>query len=491
MSRLLAIALASSLLLISGCSGDSEGSSKEDTGSATSDNGTPLGDTNGATGDTAGGDTATAPATCPELGARGPLKAGIRSLMLDDPQRDGKLDTRVIYPATEDGTDTAPDTAGAPYPLIVLSHAFLMDPATYDHLTTHLASHGFVTIATRHQDSAPLVVERLKKACEEIPPAQQLSRLAEAIPRLFEPDHALRRPKDLTTLLDAALAMNEQEGFLKGMVDPGRIGAVGHSFGGYSVMVASGAVLDTETISKLCVEGPKLSDLSGGSSLKFLICSLFSTTAPEAMKGDLDLGDPRISAVVNIAAPAEIIWGKGFEGLAAVAPPKLFIYTTTDEQVIYESGPVAAFPVLTPPKAFFTLEGGNHGNFGTIDFEAATDLAGSLPADCAYKAIVKLMMGDPDDQPALSLEDQQRLTRAAVGAFMQLHVAGTEDCEQKLASETFDVYAGSFGHIEHSEEVSEPVVDTPDATDTPDVPGGTDTTDTGESTDVGSDPGPA
>jgi len=363
-----------------------------------------------------------------------------------------------------------------------------MDPTTYDHLTTHLASLGFVTIATRHQDSAPLVVERLVKACEEIPPAQQLSRLAEAIPRLFEPDHALRRPKDLKTLVDAAIAMSGEEGFLKGMVDSTRIGAVGHSFGGYSVMAASGALLDTETIKGLCAEGPKLSDLSSGSALKFLICSLFSTTSAKAMEGGPDLADPRISAVVNIAAPAEIIWGAGFEGLAAVASPKLLIYTTTDEQVIYESGPVAAFPVMTPPKAFFTLEGGNHANFGTVDYEGATELTKSLPADCAYKALVKLMMGDPDDEPELAFEDQQRLTRAAVSAFLLRHVAGLEDCDAMLASEAFDAYASPFGYIEHSDEVSQPTPDTPDAGESADTGDEPDTQDAGESADPGSDP---
>jgi hypothetical protein len=48
------------------------------------------------------------------------------------------------------------------------------------------------------------------------------------------------------------------------------------------------------------------------------------------------------------------------------------------------------------------------------------------------------MIGDPADQPALDIEDQHRLTRAAAAAFLARYVAGTEECDEFLTPDFFE-----------------------------------------------------
>lgn len=54
----------------------------------------------------------------------------------------------LFYPATKSATNALPDRRGAPYPIVSFGHGFMCPPALYAVTMRHLASWGFIVIAT-------------------------------------------------------------------------------------------------------------------------------------------------------------------------------------------------------------------------------------------------------------------------------------------------------------------------------------------------------
>jgi predicted dienelactone hydrolase len=111
-------------------------------------------------------------------------------------------------------------------PVLVFSHALYMCPTQSRYLTRALADAGYLVIAPQHRDSScsPTVS----------PSASRMS----AKPSLLWTDGDYRdRAEDIRTLVDA-LRGDPRYG---GVADPGRLGLVGHSLGGYTVLGLGGA----------------------------------------------------------------------------------------------------------------------------------------------------------------------------------------------------------------------------------------------------------
>ena len=157
---------------------------------------------------------------------------GVRTVDLTDPAgRDLVCD--LWYPAAESqqGRDLEPDggaehpfgrphaavpdaaAAPGPFPLVAFSHgnSGLRRQSTF--LTTHLASHGFVVVAPDHPGNTFF----------------DMLDLDEQARRGRHLEVRRERPRDLARAIDAALA-----GRGLPRVDAGRIGALGHSFGGWT-----------------------------------------------------------------------------------------------------------------------------------------------------------------------------------------------------------------------------------------------------------------
>ena len=188
---------------------------------------------------------------------------GFRIFQWNYPADDGSsrpLNVAVWYPAQSTGkpvtyvngvtgdalANAAPNAADAPYPLVVWSHGYTGSALAGAHLAEHLAAHGYVVAAIDHNDPVNPVrltgVEwtpgdgtglRLKRALDEL--------LAE-MPGLDHARHAYR-PTELSLTLDHILAENaDADSPLHGMIDRDRIGAGGHSMGGYTVMSLVGCL---------------------------------------------------------------------------------------------------------------------------------------------------------------------------------------------------------------------------------------------------------
>lgn len=166
---------------------------------------------------------------------------GFSSLTFTDAARNRTLKTVVWYPAPR-GTPTEANTASpifvpfaaakdAPisdaqlrWPLVVLSHGSGGSAINLSWFGGNLAAHGFIVVSVDHPgntygDTSP-----------------------DGYVRAWE------RPRDFTALLD---------GFLKDSVwgprvDTQRIGAAGHSMGGYTALALAGARLNLAPLANLC-----------------------------------------------------------------------------------------------------------------------------------------------------------------------------------------------------------------------------------------------
>ncbi len=186
--------------------------------------------------------------------ARGPHPVGVRSVELHDAGRGRTLPVEIWYPATAEyaGRDlddasrdhyavlpSTPDVSqdavrdaeplAGPFPLIAFSHGSGGHRRQTTHLCSHFASHGYAVAAPDHVGNT--VLDQM-----ELFTAAQTSG-AEPDPNEFLRASAGHRPPDLRLVIDRVLA--GEAGLPAAALDPDRVGASGHSFGGWTVLMAA------------------------------------------------------------------------------------------------------------------------------------------------------------------------------------------------------------------------------------------------------------
>ena len=179
--------------------------------------------------------------------ARGPYPVGVRTLELADGARAGRaLPTEFWYPAadayagrdlgadtfellpgfpsfTQDAVRDAVPRAGRPPPLVVFSHGYTAHRRQSTFLCTHLASHGYVVASADHTGNTVL----------EVVQGMMTGRFPDPAVTLRESIAA--RPADVTFVVDRVIA-GEADGIA---IDARRIGVAGHSFGGWTTLMAT------------------------------------------------------------------------------------------------------------------------------------------------------------------------------------------------------------------------------------------------------------
>lgn len=131
----------------------------------------------------------------------------------------------VVLPSARNrGEDTqvrvSAPTAGTNLPVGVFSHGYGSSMRAYGPLADFWAAHGFVVVQPTHLDSRTL----------GLPPQDERR------------PHLLRlRVEDMTTVVDHLDVVTSAVPDLPGRVDPTRIAAAGHSFGGQTTGVSLGA----------------------------------------------------------------------------------------------------------------------------------------------------------------------------------------------------------------------------------------------------------
>ena len=143
----------------------------------------------------------------PDYAQPGPYEAGWRQVSVQRPGG-GSFNALLFYPAEAPGQNAPLDGSGGPYPAVSFGHGFLQPPTRYTSILQHLASWGYLTIATESSQS------------------------------LF-PNHA-NYAEELSLCLTFLETEHASPGsWLEGAVDTGAFGISGHSMGGGASMLAA------------------------------------------------------------------------------------------------------------------------------------------------------------------------------------------------------------------------------------------------------------
>ena len=191
-------------------------------------------------------------------------------------------------------------------PVVVMSHGFASNPSYFRPLARHLASHGYVVAIPAHQGSD---FDR------------QLSLLAGRLGNVVEPVEFLRRPRELSLLLDRLEALTAESGKWQGQaLDLDRIGVVGYSFGGYTALAVAGAPLNRERIATICAdeETPTL-------NLSLLLQCRALPLSPDTFES---LHDPRVKAAIAVNPIGSTLFG--LESLSQIEIPMLVVSSSHD-----------------------------------------------------------------------------------------------------------------------------------------------------------------
>lgn len=187
--------------------------------------------------------------------ARGPHPVGVRTATLADDSRGRTLPVEIWYPASDGhrGADLDPakqdrfvpmpnlpdvpqqavrDAAPSPgvRPWVVFSHGYSSHRRQTTHLTTHLASHGYVVVAPDHVGNTTLDV-LMEQYAPSSPDADPRTTAVAGMVR-----SAGERPLDIAFVVNRAL--DGGLGDLSDCLDPDNLGATGHSFGGWTALSA-------------------------------------------------------------------------------------------------------------------------------------------------------------------------------------------------------------------------------------------------------------
>ena len=117
-----------------------------------------------------------------------------------------------------------------PFPVVVVSHGAGGDWDTHLVQAKHLASHGYAVLCLEHVGSNR---ERM---------GQGLQMMKNLDAMIHDSEEVMARPKDVSFALDRAAEWNRDHPRMRGKLDLGRVGMMGHSFGAYTTMVICGTL---------------------------------------------------------------------------------------------------------------------------------------------------------------------------------------------------------------------------------------------------------
>jgi predicted dienelactone hydrolase len=260
----------------------------------------------------------------------GPYKVSRQVWRLRDTGRDRDLSVQVFAP-------TSSGKAGLP--VVVFSHGLGSQPEDFSEGLSHLASHGYVVAAPRHPGSDNLWIQGLLRGSRR---------------ELFDLGEFADRPRDLSFVLDELERRNGRD--FQGRLQLKRVGAAGHSFGGYTALALGGATVDLDYLRENC----RIPYSAGNASL-LLQCQALNLPNPPT-----DLQDPRVAAVFALNPVNRSIFGP--RGLAALSVPVAFGSGTYDPATPAALEQAKSFTWLgSQNKYWIVVEGQAHVNFTKID----------------------------------------------------------------------------------------------------------------------------
>ncbi len=265
------------------------------------------------------------------------------------------------------------------FPVVLLSHGAFGAARNYSWLAEHLARAGYVVCGVSH------FRESYVHGVDTIDP--------QAAGQLDD------RAQDCSFALDHLLEASP----LRAHADPARVGALGHSSGGATVVTLAGGVFEPDRMQAYCA-GDGARDDKG--------CGYGSGpgAAPERVRSPVPAGpvrrpDPRVRAVVALD-PA---LGPGFDegSLAAVQVPALVVGSVHNDFLPLEQH--AARYARHIPGAVFTRLDGGEGHFVYLNRCTGDREANGVPL-CS-------------DRPGVDRDAVHARLRPVVTAFLAEHLA--------------------------------------------------------------------
>jgi predicted dienelactone hydrolase len=329
---------------------------------------------------------------------RGPWQVGVTTWSVTDPADQSRtFKVEAWYPArpaagatldkvfnieTSSVRDAPADRRGAPFPVVAFTHGNggIRNQSIY--LTEHLASHGYVVVAPDHLNNTLLDYDESLMA-----------------------DVMRRRPGDVRVALDTLLEHSGTAGDpLAGLADAARIGASGHSFGGFTVLLLAGARMDLAAYAADCAATPD-----------DLFCQGADGTITAA---DVEgFADPRILATLSLAPGGRVAFGPA--GLAAARGPLQIQGGTLDTICPLDTEENPIYEALPAPKAFAEFAGAAH--FSFTDICPLYDLMGGATGALKYLAT------EGCGANTVPVAGVQASSRTLGVAFFDLHLRGLPD----------------------------------------------------------------
>ncbi len=357
----------------------------------------------------------------PPYGVRGPHWVGVMEMVIEG---ENPIDITIWYPALNpDGLEEAvlyhfnvqdklafeippvetyhyghalanaqPDSASAPYPLVIYSQGFAMDRCAGFYLMEQLASHGMIVISANHTE-------------------------------VFDPGYtelgesAIERPLDVQATIAFAETLTAPDSTMAGLIDMTRMAAAGWSYGGYTALTAAGGRFDTSDFVNRCEASdpesvfvyeycnnivPNLEHMAAIAGLE---------TVPEGLWPNW--GDDRIQAVISLAGSPIVREA----ALGEITVPVMAVVGTLDADLYYSQEIFNS--VNSEHKALITLADAGHMVFNS----ACKDIAG----------IVEIGFFGTCADPVWDMDRAHDLINHFVTAFLMAELYGDEDARAALA----------------------------------------------------------
>jgi len=351
-------------------------------------------------------------AALPDLRDRGPYAVQFMPLDLVDETRDRPVPADLFLP-------DIPSADADTVPIIVFSHGLGHSRIYFRDVAEHVASYGFAVAMPEHIGSN----ETQRQALE--------SWLAD---EFFQRREFVNRPQDVSFLLDELERLNGSQ--FQGRLDTDKVGAIGHSFGGYTVLVNAGATVDFDWLEAQCTPDAKfIANIS-----RLLQCrALELSDSPQDM--DLlsqgKLKDDRIQLVMAFNTVSNLF---GANGATRIQIPTVIAGGVYDFITPIIPEQADTFQWLTTPEKYFLLVDQKAHGEGSTRF--LSQFVYSIEAD-------------------LSLELTQAWLRsnykALLVAFGQTYVSDRDDYRPYLTASYVDYISQSPFAMSLIRELSEPI----------------------------------
>ena len=271
------------------------------------------------------------PEALPPLSKLGPWTVHSQSWMLEDPDRERRYPVDIYQPRDLGGVT-------GPVPLVVMSHGYAVDRKYFVGLATHLASYGVVVAVPEHVGSNL---------------GQRLALEAGLSQESFLPSEFVDRPLDITAVLDELERRNGAD--YQGRLQLDRVALVGHSMGGYTALVTSGATVNFDHLQGRC-----LSRFIEVDTALLLACRALEL--PGAMARSLQDGslrDERVQLVVGLSPVASLF---GEEGMGKITIPTVMLAGNYDLAAPIVPEQVEPFGWLknAPEQSLYVVENWSH-----------------------------------------------------------------------------------------------------------------------------------